>query len=207
MKNKYDFQLLFFAGLDPTGGNFHGGGLSPSCAAFVQVIHTNMHKYGTSTLLGHADFFVNRHSKYQPGCADSYCSHMRAIYYYYASIISQYQFYASRCDQCYTSTCTSRFGLYHESVSGVFCLTATSSYPYLVPSQNTGNSLQPVAPLPYPFPSPPEQPPTYPFEPFLPSHRPSKNRKCCKSCVKACDRCSGSCHRECKKSCACCNRW
>lgn len=171
-----------------------------------------MHKYGTSSLLGHSDFFVNRKSKHQPGCGDNYCSHMRAIYYYYASIISQYQFHASRCDQCHhhTSACTSRFGLYHESVSGVFCLSATASFPYLVPVENTGNSLPPVAPLPYPFPFSHLEPVSYPFEPFLPPPRPPKthkNRKCCKSCRKSCERCSGSCQRECKKSCKCCKQW
>lgn len=64
-------------GLDPAGPWFEGRddwgvGLNPTCADYVDVMHTNglpgiILNLGTMRVLGHADFYPNGADR-QPGC-------------------------------------------------------------------------------------------------------------------------------------------
>lgn len=62
--------------MDPAGPLFEGKnwavGLNPSCASFVDVMHTNgepglILNLGTMKVLGHVDFYPNKGDT-QPGC-------------------------------------------------------------------------------------------------------------------------------------------
>lgn len=60
-------------GLDPAYPGFHdtsitGGRLSPSCASFVDVIHTCAGILGLTEPVGTADFYPNSGNPPQPGC-------------------------------------------------------------------------------------------------------------------------------------------
>jgi len=58
------FESIHFVGIDPSGGkhaveNTPAKRLDPTDAAFVDVIHCNTNKLGTSLIMGHADFYPN----------------------------------------------------------------------------------------------------------------------------------------------------
>lgn len=63
--------LVFVEGLDPAGPMFQtqhwSVGLNPSCADFVDVIHTDGDKAGLMNPLGHVDFYPNG-GEDQRGC-------------------------------------------------------------------------------------------------------------------------------------------
>lgn len=171
----------------------------------MQVLHTDVQKYGTSKLLGDSDFYANRRSDNQPGCSHNYCDHTKAIYYYYASIFSQYGFIGGDCDQiCSSSSCTSRFGLYNDGISGNFCFGTTACFPYALQTVTT-TTLYPYPPPPlppYPLPpysSPPYSPPLYP-PPVPPKRR--KKRKHHRRKPRPCQR---PCRKKCRRNCRCCS--
>lgn len=101
----------------------------------MQVLHVDVTKFGTPKILGTSDFFANNGNGFQPGCTSNYCSHTRAVFYYYASIFSQYSFIAGKCDLCLSTVsslaCSGRSGLYSDHMSGVFCIFTTACFPYL----------------------------------------------------------------------------
>ncbi|XP_031626710.1 lipase member H-like [Contarinia nasturtii] len=155
-------------GLDPTADNFNGGGLNKKCASFVQVLHTDTQKYGTQSLLGHADFYASRYSNNQPGCTHNFCDHTKAIYYYFASTFSQYGFIGNDCDQvCSFSSCTSRFGLYNDGKSGDFCFGVATCFPYALQTITTSTTC----PYPFSYPLLPSYPLPPPIAPPIPPRR------------------------------------
>jgi pimeloyl-ACP methyl ester carboxylesterase len=81
-------KISHIIGLDPAGVQFTKLGRRPTVrlldrmsARFVQVLHTDKHVIGTTTSLGHQDFWPNNGESPQPGCvvpllqpdAMSYC--------------------------------------------------------------------------------------------------------------------------------------
>ncbi|CAH1268208.1 PNLIP [Branchiostoma lanceolatum] len=89
-------------GLDPAGPTFKitsaADRLDSSDATFVDVIHTDKHKWGLPEPVGHVDFYPNEGLK-QPGCGTLQvsCSHGRAYEFFTESIRSGCQFLAHRC--------------------------------------------------------------------------------------------------------------
>lgn len=78
--------------------------LQSSDARFVDIIHTDIGFYGTSQILGHANFFVNGGRRYQPGCPNtlfgdnSYCSHRRSWVYWAESVAGKKKFIGKKSD-------------------------------------------------------------------------------------------------------------
>lgn len=72
VKEKKNAKIGRITGLDPAGPLFisanNDQGLSAEDATFVDVIHTDAGKSGTSQVLGHADFYPNGGRAPQPGC-------------------------------------------------------------------------------------------------------------------------------------------
>lgn len=168
--------------------------MNKTCAVFVQVLHTDVQRYGTSKLLGDSDFFASRRSDSQPGCSNNFCDHTKAIYFYYASIFSQYGFIGSDCDQiCSSTSCTSRFGLFNDGISGDFCFGVTACFPYALQTVTT-TTIYPLPPLP--------PPPPFPFPPPLPPKR-HKKRKHRRRKPRPCQR---PCRRRCRRNCKCCSK-
>lgn len=128
------FSLYERTGLDAAGPGFlDNRGLNKSCAQFVQVLHTNF-DLGSSKLLGDVDFYANNKSIFQPGCPFKQCGHSKAIFYYYASLLPQYEFIGFDCerqDAKHTAT-FSRFGLFNNGDElGEFCFNTTACFPYM----------------------------------------------------------------------------
>lgn len=69
--------IFFVTGLDPAGPYFTNVDaavrLDPSDAEYVDVIHTDAGRFGTSRKVGHIDFYPNG-GKHQPGCGFSIIS-------------------------------------------------------------------------------------------------------------------------------------
>lgn len=205
-------------------------GLSSASASFVQVLHVDVMKYGTSKTLGTSDFFANKGSDFQPGCTSNYCSHTRAVFYYYASIFPQYPFIADKCDLCISTisslACSGRFGLHNNRMNGVFCIYTTACFPYLYSgsafTETTTTTPRavgfyyPPAPLPLPLhppPSPiipvltPTPAPILAIRPAAPLSRPPRKRcrrrrrRMCGFFIRNCKR---PCRRRCRRNCRCC---
>lgn len=162
----------------------------------MQVLHTDGNQYGTNNLLGDSDFYANIGSANQPGCLHNFCDHTKAIFYYYASIFSQYGFIGSDCAQlCSTSSCISRFGLFNDGVNGRFCFGTTVCFPYALQllTTTTTTTISPLLPppplyVPYPLPSPVPVPPRK----HKRKHRRRKHKRCCR--------------RKCRRHCRCCTK-
>ncbi|PIK62059.1 putative pancreatic lipase-related protein 2 isoform X1 [Apostichopus japonicus] len=91
LKNK-GHTVSRITGLDPAGPGFSSQSdsrcrLDPSDADFVDNIHTDDDTYGTSTDMGHVDFYPNGGST-QPNCLTDIasCSHGRAVDLYAESV-------------------------------------------------------------------------------------------------------------------------
>lgn len=208
--------------MDPTGDNFNGGGLNRTCAVMVQVLHTDVQRYGTSRLLGDSDFFASRTSANQPGCTHNFCDHTKAIYFYYASIFSQYGFIGNDCDQvCTISNCISRFGLYNDGINGDFCFGVTACFPYALQTVTTTTStslLPPYAIPPRPVPLPPRPPSLPPYRPpylrpslpplisSTPFYLPPKRHKKRKPHRREQRPCQRLCRKNCRRNCKCCSK-
>nr|CAD7573296.1 unnamed protein product [Timema californicum] len=94
--------------LDPAGPVFDlfpaGDKLTSDDADFVQVIHTNVGRFGYVGDLGHVDFYPNGGSV-QNGCAQQttldsvldFCNHLRSKEYYVESLTSKRVFNATMC--------------------------------------------------------------------------------------------------------------
>lgn len=122
-------------GLDAAGPGFFDKGLNKSCAQFVQVLHTNGGDLGSSKLLGDVDFYANNKSASQPGCPFKQCGHAKAIFYYYASLLPQYEFIGFDCERQHAkqSASFSRFGIFNDGDEGEFCFNTTACFPYMIP--------------------------------------------------------------------------
>ncbi|PIK50651.1 putative pancreatic lipase-related protein 2 [Apostichopus japonicus] len=93
LKNK-GYTVSRITGLDPAGPGFSGESnsgcrLDPSDADFVDNIHTDDDTYGSSTDMGHVDFYPNGGSS-QPNCLTDIasCSHSKVKNYYAESILA-----------------------------------------------------------------------------------------------------------------------
>jgi len=137
-------------GLDPAGPYFTKNikpdvRLDPSDALYVDVIHTDAGKLGTTTKGGHIDFFPNGGSR-QPGCVFNLfkpvgsisCNHMRAPAYYTASVkrlcswtaypCSSYRnFQRGKCLRCNGSCPSMGYDADRTKRSGTFYLTTNCS--------------------------------------------------------------------------------
>ncbi|KAF6211243.1 hypothetical protein GE061_014360 [Apolygus lucorum] len=116
IKHKRGERVGRITGLDPALPGFsaedNGFKIRRHCAKFVDIIHTTSVTFGTSEKLGHADFYVNRGPKQQPGCGAEVpefgvplpiplfgdkCSHSRAYFYYAESIVFPKAFLSRKC--------------------------------------------------------------------------------------------------------------
>ncbi|XP_047508860.1 vitellogenin-3-like isoform X1 [Pieris napi] len=86
-------QLPRITGLDPAGPLFTDPinlvvGLESTDAFFVDVLHTNPQRLGTSDSIGDVDIWANCDLEYQPGCSESKdsCSHVQAAIYFAESV-------------------------------------------------------------------------------------------------------------------------
>ena len=90
-------------GMDPAGPLFNerpsSDRLSKGDALFVDIIHSDMHKFGIDHSIGDVDFYPNGGGAVQPGCVPNLpaCSHGRAIYFFIASI-NDCSFLGYKCD-------------------------------------------------------------------------------------------------------------
>lgn len=128
----------FNPALDPAGPGYDALniGLNKSCAQFVQILHTEPNNFGTSYLRGHVDFWANNRSSLQPGCPQNdHCSHRKAVYFYYASLLPQNVFIGT------TTACGGQqrgnvlkesciFGPSSNCRNGSFCFDTNECYPY-----------------------------------------------------------------------------
>lgn len=125
--------LFFFAhlkGLDPAGPGFDNIGLNRTCAKFVQVLHTDGDDFGIGASIGDADFYANNNSFSQPGVLFKPLGHIKAIYFYFASLFPENKFIGIECD---TFESISRFGGFNDGEVGVFCFNTTACFPYALP--------------------------------------------------------------------------
>jgi len=97
-------RLPRVTGLDPARSwplNDTDNRLDITDADFVDIVHTNG---GTNpdnraifNAIGHVDFYANG-GRYQPGCQDDHCNHLRATDLFTESINSKLGFKSLRCD-------------------------------------------------------------------------------------------------------------
>ncbi|KAL9698938.1 hypothetical protein quinque_002379 [Culex quinquefasciatus] len=139
-----DGAVPMIVGLDPAGPSFTrpflvstDRRLDKSDALFVQAVHTDKNIIGTSTNVGHQDFYTNNGASPQPGCefplvnndtTKAYlqfiCSHFKAVEYFRASLNPQHIFEGTNCHsyfyyrrgECSNNT-RADFGLYNKFVS------------------------------------------------------------------------------------------
>lgn len=99
------------------------------------MLHTNGGDLGSSKLLGDVDFYANNKSASQPGCPFKQCGHAKAIFYYYASLLPQYEFIGFDCERQHAkqSASFSRFGIFNDGDEGEFCFNTTACFPYMIP--------------------------------------------------------------------------
>ncbi|XP_055617798.1 phospholipase A1 3-like [Toxorhynchites rutilus septentrionalis] len=146
-------------GLDPAGPSFTKPflvaaekRLDKGDAMFVQAIHTDKNIIGTSTNVGHQDFYTNTGGSPQPGCefplvnndtTKSYlqfiCSHFKAVEYFRASLNPQNIFEGTNCGSYYyyrrgecSNNTRSDFGLYNTktALGALFVSIDKTVYPY-----------------------------------------------------------------------------
>lgn len=136
-----DGKVGRISGLDPAKPNFEGKDrvcrLDETDARFVDVIHSDIEKFGTNEQSGDIDFWPNGGAN-QPGCRrglDMFgCSHGRSLEFYAISIEGGCHFISRPCDtdddSC-TDDCPS-MGLHADRSTrrGNFCLSTLSKKPY-----------------------------------------------------------------------------
>ncbi|KAL9951922.1 hypothetical protein ACROYT_G044676 [Oculina patagonica] len=122
--------------------------LDPGDAKYVDVIHTDAGRFGTSRKIGHIDFFPNGGHD-QPGCPVSIiqlkqtvtCEHSRAREYYIASVqnlcswkaypcTSYSDFKKGKCQQCNGECPSMGYGADHTKRSGTFYLKTNNKAPF-----------------------------------------------------------------------------
>ncbi|XP_078354767.1 pancreatic lipase-related protein 2-like isoform X1 [Oculina patagonica] len=149
---KHEMMLGRITGLDPAGPYFTNVNaavrLDPGDAEYVDVIHTDAGRFGTSRKVGHIDFFPNGGYD-QPGCRFSIiqlvksvsCEHMRATEYYIATVqnrcswkaypcTSYSDFKKGKCQQCNGECPTMGYGADHTKCSGTFYLKTNHKAPF-----------------------------------------------------------------------------
>ncbi|KAM0726284.1 Lipase member H [Formica fusca] len=102
-----DFVIPRITGLDPANPLFYLSGcyLTPTDAAWIDIIHTDMGIIGTATSMGTAEFYVNGGIHPQPGCKliglplinTDICSHERSVVLYADSKHHPTEFIAVQC--------------------------------------------------------------------------------------------------------------
>jgi hypothetical protein len=99
-----NFTISKIYALDPAGPDFEYVKfqksfecISKDDADYVQIIHTNGHRYGMTGSVGHSDFYPNGGMS-QPGCDDDVCSHSFAWIFYQQSVREEAGFLARKCD-------------------------------------------------------------------------------------------------------------
>ncbi|KAL0266518.1 UNVERIFIED_CONTAM: hypothetical protein PYX00_009030 [Menopon gallinae] len=134
-------------GLDPALPLFEGvtepeDRLDSSDAEFVEAIHTCAGALGMSARVGHADFYPNGGTPFQPGCCCiqeivSACSHGRSHKYFAESILSKRAFQGVKCETWRNfkdKTCSTDLVPMGESTPttarGVFFLQTNSEAPF-----------------------------------------------------------------------------
>ncbi|XP_058467070.1 lipase member H-B-like [Malaya genurostris] len=152
-------KVPMIIGLDPAGPSFTKPSLVPSKkrldksdALFVQAIHTDKNIIGTSTNVGHQDFYTNSGASPQPGCefplvnndtTKAYlqfiCSHFKAVEYFRASLNRQNIFLGTNCTSYYyyrkgecANNTRAEFGLYNSKLAfgPLFISIDKTVYPY-----------------------------------------------------------------------------
>lgn len=89
---------------------------------------------GTTLLRGDVDFFANNRSEIQPGCTTALCTHVKSVYYYFASLFPQNKFTGGDCRllDITQSPYTSQFGRFNGGEIGRFCFDTTPCFPYAI---------------------------------------------------------------------------
>ncbi|XP_072044729.1 pancreatic lipase-related protein 2-like [Amphiura filiformis] len=126
------------SGLDPAKPNFEGKDrvcrLDETDATLVDVVHTDIEKFGTNEKSGDIDFWPNGGLS-QPGCFLLGCSHGRSMEYFALSIDGACHYTSTHASQlCDNSLCSECpiMGIKADksSARGDFCLTTTDTKPY-----------------------------------------------------------------------------
>ncbi|XP_055587451.1 phospholipase A1 3-like [Uranotaenia lowii] len=154
-----DGVVPMIVGLDPAGPSFTKPfmvstekRLDKSDALFVQAIHTDKNIIGTSTNVGHQDFYTNNGASPQPGCefplvnndtTKAYlqfiCSHFKAVEYFRASLNRENIFEGTYCNSYYyyrrgecANNTRSDFGMYNnkQALGALFIAIDKTVYPY-----------------------------------------------------------------------------
>lgn len=108
-------------------------GLNKTCAQLVQALHVDVRLFGTLKRMGHVDFYANSLAVWQPGCLDDICSHLKSVFFNYASLFHEYEFVGRDCKRF--SGKTSRFGPFNDGKEeGSFCFETTACFPYASPN-------------------------------------------------------------------------
>ncbi|XP_029665357.1 lipase member H-like [Formica exsecta] len=102
-----DLVIPRITGLDPANPLFYlfGCYLTPTDAAWIDIIHTDKGGYGTPTCMGTAEFYANGGTRPQPGCKliglplskIDLCSHQRSVELYAESKRHSTKFIAVQC--------------------------------------------------------------------------------------------------------------
>ncbi|KAJ8038969.1 Lipase member I [Holothuria leucospilota] len=132
-------------GLDPAGPGFNNENdarcrLDKTDATFVDNIHTDDDMYGTSTEMGHVDFFPNGGAN-QPGCTVDIasCSHGRVNPLYAETITSSCNFKSYPCSS-YPGTCNTNCGLNDKNCNYMGYKASSSKATGRLYLQTNGNS-------------------------------------------------------------------
>lgn len=128
--------------MDPAGPLFLDRGLNKTCAQYVQVIHVSK-LLGKFANLGHIDYYANNKSVQQTGCLDDICSHLKVVFFNYASLFSENEFTGRECNsQDSPNATTSRFGLFSDGKQeGSYCFNTSACFPYTLFGSNGVVSL------------------------------------------------------------------
>lgn len=131
--------LMVNVGLDPAGPGFANSGLNRTCAQFVQILHTDPDDLGIGRAVGDADFYANKNRFVQPGVVIKQLGHLKAIYYYFASLFPENKFIGVECGNNkvyrkngYKHKIKSRFGGFNDAKVGIFCFNTQSCFPYAI---------------------------------------------------------------------------
>ncbi|XP_072747772.1 pancreatic triacylglycerol lipase-like isoform X2 [Anoplolepis gracilipes] len=131
------FKIPRITGLDPANPAFYPSGcyLTSTDATKVDVIHTDMGGFGTPTSMGTAEYYANGGYRPQP---NFFCSHIRSVELFIASIYNPTEFSAISCSSCdlykadkcssnnttnvgYSASNTSGFYYFHAGTYKVRC--------------------------------------------------------------------------------------